>query len=202
MMAVRKISVGDDFEKAVAETVKVLESGGVAVFPTETVYGIGVAADCADALEKLRELKSRPAPKPFQMLASDIEMARKIGAVFNAHSRGLALAYWPGPLTLVVPDGTGSGTLGIRVPDSPFALALCQALGQPVISSSANRAGMPPALDADSADVFGGGVDLLIDAGPVVEGIPSTVVECREDGFTVLREGGISKEEIASAWMA
>lgn len=201
-MAIRKISLADDFDKAVRETVNVLNDGGVAVFPTETVYGIGVAADLADALAKLRELKDRPAPKPFQMLAADLEMARKIGAVFSAHARGLALAYWPGPLTLVVPDGTGAGTLGIRVPDSPFTLALCQALGRPVIASSANRAGSPPPLDADSADVFGDGVDLLIDGGPVVEGVPSTIVECRDDGFTVLREGGISKQAIASAWMA
>lgn len=201
-MARKTIVVTDDLAGPVNEAAAALEAGGIVVFPTETVYGIGVLDNRPEAVERLRELKERPAHKPFQMLVDDIEAARRYGAVFSKHARNLANAFWPGPLTLVVPDGTGSGTLGIRIPDSPFMLALCRKVGRPIITSSANKAGAEPPMDAAAADVFGDAVDLLIDGGGLVEGVPSTVVECREDGFTILRDGDIDREAIASAWMA
>lgn len=203
-MAIRRIHLQDGMDKAVSEAAAAMERGGVVIFPTETVYGIGVVSGDAAALARLRLLKGRAADKPFQLLTSGVGMARKMGAVFSSRAAKLARNYWPGPLTLVVPDGTGGdGTLGIRVPDSPFALALIERLGRPIVSSSANPAGMPPPLDADAADVFSYGEDgvaLLIDGGPVVGGTPSTVVRCGVDAYEILREGGVDGEAVRVAW--
>ncbi len=200
LMAAKTIRIANDWQSAVAPAAEVLRAGGVLVFPTETVYGIGVAADRPDALEKLRRLKQRPDEKPFQFLAADRAMAKSIGAVFSEKAERLAQAFWPGPLTLVVPDAAGAAFLGIRVPASAFVLALCRSLGGPIISSSANPAGAPPPADAAAADCFGTEVDLLIDAGAVAAGIPSTVVRCGEEKYEMLREGGIPQTSIDSVW--
>lgn len=200
-MAKKTIVLHNDAGPAVEAAVDVLRNGGVVVFPTETVYGVGVAAGDAAATATLRRLKSRNAAKPFQFLVSDLDMAKAMGAVFAAKAAKLARNYWPGPLTLVVPDGTADGgTLGIRVPDSPFVLDVCRRLGGALVSSSANHAGAPPPLDAESADVFGDDVDLLIDGGTVVGGVPSTVVLCRADSYEILRSGGVGDEAIRAAW--
>ena len=201
-MARRRIRIEQSVRQAAEEAAEVLKAGGVIVFPTETVYGVGVAAGNADALHKLRALKNRQAGKPFQFLAADMAMAERLGAFFTPKAKKLARNYWPGPLTLVVADGTGDAdaTLGIRIPDSPFVLALCRELDGAVISSSANPAGAPPPLDAEVADVFGDAIDLLIDGGPIPGGAPSTVVDCRSDDYLILREGSVDAEAVKSAW--
>jgi L-threonylcarbamoyladenylate synthase len=199
---IRRIRIEDGVAEAVDAAAGELERGGVVIFPTETVYGIGVVSGDAAALSRLRTLKGRAADKPFQFLTDGVDMARRMGAVFSARAARLARNYWPGPLTLVVPDGAG-GALGIRVPDSPFVLTLLGRLARPIISSSANPAGLPPPVDADAADVFSGGregVALLVDGGTVTGGTPSTVVRCVGDGFEILRDGGVDREAIRAAW--
>ncbi|MDR1745633.1 MAG: threonylcarbamoyl-AMP synthase [Planctomycetota bacterium] len=199
-MAKERIAIADDRNSAVSRAAAVLLDSGIVVFPTETVYGIGVLATDAKALARLRDVKQRPAPEPFQFLVADLDAAKGLGAVFSSRAARLARTFWPGPLTLVVPDGTNSGgTLGVRVPDSPFALALCRRVGGALISSSANPAGAPPPRDADAADVFGDAVDLLIDGGPA-EGVASTVVKCVGDEFEILRSGGVGNGGIRAAW--
>gem|GEM_PF-3388663 len=99
-----------------------------------------------------------------------------------------------------MPDGSGTGTLGIRVPDSPFVLQLLRALGRPIIASSANRQGENPPRAAEEADVFGNDVDILADGGKIADGIPSTVVLATKNDCRILREGGISADDIESAW--
>lgn len=200
-MAAKRIDMSKNMRAAVEAAAEVMEAGGVVVFPTETVYGIGVVSGNGEALAKLRRLKQREAAKPFQYLVENLRMARDLGAVFGSKAQKLARNFWPGPLTLVVADGTNSGaTLGIRIPDSLFVRDLCRRLGRAIISSSANPAGEEPPLDADAADVFAEGVDLLVDGGRVADGVPSTVVACRRDDYTILREGGIDAETIDAAW--
>ncbi len=200
-MAKETITCGADPRVAAARAAAVLRSGGIVVFPTETVYGVGVAAADRSALEKLRRLKDRPAEKPFQFLAADVAMAKRLGAVFSGRAERLADSFWPGALTLVLPDGrTPGGTLGIRIPDSPFVLALCRELGTPVITSSANAAGGPPPATAADADAFGDAVDLLVDGGAAVGGIASTVVQCDGDVLEILRRGGIAEAAIRAVW--
>lgn len=202
-MAVKRIGVtnDNDIRRAVETAAEILENGGVVVFPTETVYGVGVASGNAEALAKLRRLKGRGADKPFQFLAADLKMAGDLGAIFDTRARRLANDFWPGPLTLVVPDGTRTGgSLGIRIPDAPFVRALCRRLGKAIISSSANPAGLGAPLDAAGADVFGDGADLLVDAGPIADGVPSTVVECGAGDYRILREGGVERSAIEASW--
>ncbi|MCD8140104.1 MAG: threonylcarbamoyl-AMP synthase [Planctomycetaceae bacterium] len=203
-MAARHIAVQDGLDEAVEAAAEVMENGGVAIFPTETVYGIGVVSGDAAALDKLRRLKERGPDKPFQYLVADAEMAKAMGAVFPGRAGRLANHFWPGPMTMVVPDGTGgNGTLGLRVPNSPFVLALLERLRRPIISSSANHAGEEPPCDVNAADVFAGGpdgVELVVDGGPVMCGLPSTVVRCFEGGFEILREGSIDNEALRVAW--
>ncbi|MCC8191314.1 MAG: threonylcarbamoyl-AMP synthase [Planctomycetes bacterium] len=200
-MAKRRLDANASLEKAITAAAQILEAGGVIIFPTETVYGIGVVSGNADALATLRRLKGRENGKPFQFLAADLQMAKNLGAVFPSRALKLARNYWPGPLTLVVADGTDSdGTLGIRIPDSQFVLALCRRLERPLIAASANSAGAKPPADADAADVFGDAVDLVVDAGPIVDGTPSTVVHCLANEYHILRDGAIGADAIDAAW--
>ncbi|MCC8109832.1 MAG: threonylcarbamoyl-AMP synthase [Planctomycetes bacterium] len=199
-MAKRKIDRLKNHDHSVAAAATVFTDGGIVVIPTETVYGIGVVSGNTDALARFRQVKDRPGDKPFQFLVADMEMARRFGAVFSTHSGRLATHFWPGPMTLVLPDGTRNGTLGVRVPDSPFALQVLRELGRPIISSSANRSGQPAPLTADDADVFGDDVDLLVDGGPVSGGVPSTVVLCGSDDYEILRPGGVPEDAIENAW--
>lgn len=199
-MAAERIALNDGLAAAVTMAAAVFAADGVVVFPTETVYGIGVAVGQTEALAALRRLKSRDAAKPFQFLVADVAMAEAMGAVFSGGARRLAERFWPGPMTLVVPNRFGGEALGIRIPDAAFMLAVCRRLGGAVVSSSANQAGLPPPRDADAADAFGAEVDLLVDGGPVTGGTPSTVVRCRDDGYEILRQGGVDAGALAEAW--
>jgi L-threonylcarbamoyladenylate synthase len=201
-MSVRLARVADGFEQAVAAAATALLESGVVVFPTETVYGIGAKWDDAPAMKTLRSLKGRSGEKPFQLLMSDFEMAASLGAAFSEGAENLARAFWPGPLTLVVPHRDGSRTLGLRLPDSPFVRNVARAIGGAIAASSANPAGMPPPVDAAAADVFGDAVRLLVDGGPCRVGEASSVVLAKADGFTVLREGAIPRDRLARAWEA
>lgn len=189
-----------DFTSAVTAAVESLATGGIVIFPTETVYGIGVDAVNQEALSRLRGLKGRDADKPFQLLIADSRMGLTMGGLFSPGAKRLADRYWPGPLTLIVPDAQG-GTLGLRVPDHDFILAVIKKFGRAIATSSANPGGQPPPVEADGADVFGTAVDLLIDGGVCVVGTASSVVLTDKDnGFRVLREGAIAGEDLAVVW--
>lgn len=198
-MAKEVIRISHTLEPAVSAACHTFERGGVVVFPTETVYGIGVISADPDALARLARLKQRSDGKPFQLLVSGRDMAVSLGARFSPGACRLADTLWPGPLTLVVPDAAGA-TLGVRAPRSAFMLEVLRELGRAVVSSSANPAGLPPPTEAALADVFGDDVDLLVDGGPSEEKEPSTVVSCGENDFTILRQGALAEAEIRGVW--
>lgn len=189
-----------DFTDAVTAAVETLATGGIVIFPTETVYGIGVDATNQEALSRLRGLKGRDADKPFQLLVADSRMGLTMGGRLSPGAKHLADRYWPGPLTLIVPDEKG-GTLGLRVPDHDFVLAVIKKIGRAIATSSANPGGQPPPVDADRADVFGTAVDLLVDGGVCAVGTASSVVLTDKDGgFSMLREGAIAAHDLAVVW--
>lgn len=197
-----RVAIADDFETAVGETVTVLRRGQVVILPTETVYGLAVRADDANAVEALRRLKGRSSAQPFQVLVTGIDMAVGLGAVFSPGARRLAGKVWPGPLTLVTPTAGEGGTLGLRVPDSEFVLRVVRDLGRPLAATSANPHGEAPPTTADAADRFGEAVPLLVDGGPSRVGVASSVVKAEADGgFEILREGALTRDEIAAIWM-
>lgn len=176
-----------------------LRSGGVVAYPTETFYGLGALARDAAALERLARAKGRPEGKPLPLVAADLAMAAEV-AVLDGLARRLAERFWPGPLTLVVPAREelptpitgGTGTVGIRVPGSEVARALCAAAGGPIVSTSANPAGGPPAASAGALDAgLLARIDGLLDAGPTPGGPPSTVVAVEGGRLLLLREGAV-----------
>lgn len=173
--------------------------GGVAVIPTDTVYGIAAHPARPDAVARICTIKGRPTGKPIALLAADAPAVTAFGADFPPAARRLADAYWPGALTLVLPCG-GAGE-GFRVPDHAFTRRLLAACGGVLRVTSANLSGAMPAVNAVEAlkDV-GLEADLVIDDGPSPGGVPSTVVKVDADGtLTVLREGAIPSADIHRA---
>ena len=171
------------FEKAA----EVLNRGGVAVIPTDTVYGLAARPDFAAAVDRLYTIKGREAKKPIALLASDVEAVERFGYPVRGRARELAEKYWPGALTMVI------GKEGFRIPDHAETRALIAACGGVLRVTSANLSGRRPATDAPQAlaDV-GLSADCVVDDGVSPGGVPSTVVRVGEDGsIEVLREGAI-----------
>ncbi|MDQ6918844.1 MAG: L-threonylcarbamoyladenylate synthase [Candidatus Dormibacteraeota bacterium] len=168
-----------------SEAVAALRAGGVVGFPTDTVYGLAVLQG---GEAKVYEVKGRPAEQPLILMVADAVQAEAFVSV-DPRARWYMERWWPGPLTLVLP--AGEGTLGVRIPDHPVALELLRAAG-PLLTTSANRHGAPPALTAEEASRLPGLAGVL-DGGRVPGGEPSTVIALlpgRE--MTVIREGAIS----------
>lgn len=182
-----------------------LAAGGLVAFPTETVYGLGADAANATAIAHLYAAKGRPAFNPLIAHVADLAAARRIGR-FDVCALRLAEAFWPGPLTLVVPKTEGCpvadlataglDTVAIRVPAHPVAQAILRAFGGAVVAPSANVSGhVSPTLAAHVESDLGGRIDLIVDGGPVEVGVESTIVGCFEAPM-LLRPGGLSRERI------
>lgn len=183
--------------EGLARAAELLRSGQVVAFPTDTVYGVGVAASRPDRLEALFALKQRPPDRRIPMLVTDLAGAEAAGAVADERARILADRFWPGALTLVLP--TASGTQAFRAPDHPVALRLL-ALAGPLFATSANISDQPDTLGADEVRIaFARDQDDLaavLDGGEVPGGVASTVVDLTVSPARVLREGPISAEEL------
>ncbi|WP_257165953.1 L-threonylcarbamoyladenylate synthase [Bradyrhizobium sp. SRS-191] len=191
--------------KGISAAAGVFARGGLVAFPTETVYGLGADASNAAAIAHLYQAKGRPAFNPLIAHVADLGAARRIGR-FDATAERLAAAFWPGPLTLVVPqaDGcpvadlatAGLDTVAIRVPAHPIARALLAAFGGAVVAPSANISGhVSPTTAAHVAADLTGRIDLILDGGPVEVGVESTIVGCFE-APALLRPGGVPSEAI------
>ena len=174
-----------------------MASGGVAIVPTDTVYGVAAAPERRDALAAIIAAKGRDPGKPVQLLVASAECVEGLGLVLDGGAAALARAFWPGALTLVLPRRDGSGTEGVRVPDSEAARALCAAVGGALRCTSANRSGDPPALDFSGAMAALPGAAAAVDAGPAPGGVASTVAGVLPDGsLRLFRRGPISEEAL------
>ena len=184
--------------EGISRAAELLAGGAVIAFPTDTVYGVGVAASRPDRLEALFALKRRPADRRIPMLVSGLEDALGLGATVDDHARAIAARFWPGALTVVLP--LGDDTQAFRVPDHPVAIALIQAAG-PMLATSANVSDEPDTLGADEVLIaFATQQDELaavVDGGPVPGGVASTVIDLSVTPATVLREGPIGREELS-----
>jgi L-threonylcarbamoyladenylate synthase len=192
-------------EPAVAAAARALAAGGLVAFPTETVYGLGADATNAAAIAHLYQAKGRPAFNPLIAHVGDVEAARRI-ARFDAQATALATAFWPGPLTLVLPKTldcpvadlatAGLDTIAIRVPAHRIARDILRAFGGPVVAPSANLSGhVSPTTAAHVRSDLAGRIDLIVDGGPVEVGVESTIVGCFEVPV-LLRPGGLPRGEI------
>src|SRR5882757_2860630 len=192
-------------EAAVATAVGRLAEGGLVAFPTETVYGLGADATNAGAIARLYQAKGRPSFNPLIAHVSDLRVGMRI-ARFDATAIALAEAFWPGPLTLVLPKTkhcavadlatAGLDTVAIRVPAHPVARAILRAFGGPVVAPSANLSGhVSPTTAAHVQSDLAGRIDLIVDGGAVPVGVESTIVGCF-DAPMLLRPGGLPRDEI------
>ncbi len=182
-----------------------LRAGGLVAFPTETVYGLGVHARDAAAVERLFRVKGRPADNPVIVHLADLDALGQVAAQVTPLARSLAAQFWPGPLTLVLPAHDevpsavtgGASTVGVRVPDHPVARALLAAADLPVAAPSANRSGRPsPTTAAHVTADLGADVEVVVDGGACRLGLESTVVDARGRVPVVLREGAVTREDL------
>jgi len=195
------------FTRDVAEVAPVLRRGGIAVYPTETFYGLGAVASLPDAIARLARAKLRPEGKPLPLVAADRDMAFALWSAVPDEARVLAAAFWPGPLTLVsraakgLPaEVAGAGTVGVRVPGSEIARDLSRLSGAPLVSTSANLSGGEPVRCVEDLDpVLALAVDAVLDSGPTPGGLPSTVVEVGPGRVVLVRGGAVPWPEILRA---
>ncbi len=192
-------------EAAVARAARCLAEGGLVAFPTETVYGLGADAANPAAIARLYEAKGRPSFNPLIAHVGDIAAAMRI-ARFDATATKLAEAFWPGPLTLVLPRTNdcavadlataGLDTVAVRVPAHPVARTILRAFDGPVVAPSANLSGhVSPTSAAHVQSDLAGRIDLIVDGGAVPVGVESTIVGCFEAPM-LLRPGGLPRDEI------
>jgi len=205
-LATRLVVAGD---AAIAEAARVLAEGALVAFPTETVYGLGADAANGAAIARLYAAKGRPALNPLIAHVASAAAARKL-ARFDAAAERLASAFWPGPLTLVLPKAAdcpvadlataGLDSIAVRWPQHPVAQALLRAFGAAVVAPSANRSGhVSPTTAAHVLADLGGRLDLIVDGGATPVGLESTIVACLDESFgeaTLLRPGGVPRAAI------
>lgn len=182
-----------------------LAAGGLVAFPTETVYGLGAAAGNGAAIARLYAAKGRPRFNPLIAHVADVTAARRCGR-FDSAAEQLAAAFWPGPLTLVLPKQADCGvahlalagldSVAVRVPAHPVALALLAAFKEPVVAPSANRSGhVSPTSAVHVLADLRGRIDMVLDGGNCPIGVESTVVAC-VGAPRLLRPGGLPRDEI------
>jgi L-threonylcarbamoyladenylate synthase len=185
----------------------ILRAGGLVAFPTETVYGLGASALDEAAVRRVFQAKGRPASNPLIAHVADAEGAARLVREWPETARRLAEAFWPGPLTLVLPRGVavpdlvtaGLPDVAVRVPAHPVALAVLQAAAIPVVAPSANRSAAISPTTADHVEKsLGDQVDLILDAGPTRLGIESTVIDLSSTPPLLLRPGALEVGRIES----
>ncbi len=185
---------------------RALEEGAVAVFATDTVYGIGTGAFCETAVQKIYTIKQRPLAQPLQILVASVEQARQV-AQFSPAALQVAQKYWPGGLTLIVPSTKegepllrGAKGLGLRVPAyEPLRRVLSQ-MRMPLCSTSANVHGQPVLTDEASVlETFDGQVDYIL-LGGTLSPTASSVLDVTVNPARLLREGSILKQDLQQVW--
>ncbi len=190
------------------EAAEILRRGGVVAYPTETFYGLGALARDAAAVDRLARVKGRPDGKPLPLLAADRAQVEAVAVVGEGAAR-LADAFWPGPLTLVLPARAGlaeaitagTATVGIRIPGSDLARALAREAGGAIVATSANLSGEPPPASADAlAAALVARLDVVLDGGRTPGGLPSTVVALVGDSdVRLVRPGAVPLADVRIA---
>jgi len=197
-MQVVPVHPGDPRPARMGAACDVLRAGGVVALPTETFYGLAVDSSQPEAVSKLNQLKVKAPDSPVLLLAAGLEQVERVSAAPPPSFSVLAGAFWPGPLTLVLPAAPGlsvqitggRGTVGVRVPGVALPRLLAAAVGSPLTGVSANLHGEPPPRTAaEVAAAFPAGIDLLLDGGTTSGGAPSTVLDLAAPRPRILRLG-------------
>jgi len=202
MKKVIKINPRKPEKKGIAKAAKIIRSGGVAVFPTETVYGLGCSPFRKTAVKRIFRIKGRAFRKPLSVIVSDFRQVKKLVRNMSPLALRLMSSHWPGPLTIIfrksgrVPASVtgGSGTVGIRMPDHLITQELIRAAGTPLVATSANRSGRKPSTTAKSAAKAVEEADIVIDGGRSALRKPSTVIDLSGKKPKILRRGALKLE--------
>lgn len=193
--------------KSIQEAGAILKAGGLVAFPTETVYGLGADAFNTKAVARIFEVKNRPYFDPLIVHIHELSLLRKLAAELPPNAEKLIKKFWPGPLTLVLPKKgivpdivtAGLATVALRMPDHPIALELIEKSGVPVAAPSANPFEyLSPTTARHVRDQLGEKIDMILDGGPCLIGLESTVIDFSEKEPMLLRPGGLALEEIES----
>ena len=194
---------------AITVATATLDRDGLVVIPTDTVYGVAARLDRPEAVARLYVAKGRPEDKPIPVLISSPEHLARLTRDLPAGAARFAAHFWPGALTIALPRSaavpdlvvSGGDTVGLRMPDHPFALALIAACGGALAVTSANRSGEPSLREAAAvAEAIGGAVELIVDGGTTPGGLPSTVIALDAAGPRILRDGPIDLAALRAAW--
>lgn len=194
--------------ESIRRAADVLRGGGLVVFPTDTVYGLGVDPQNAAAVARIYDVKGREARKPLQLLLQSPDQLGLVARELSPLARKVADRFFPGGITLVVRRSgavpaeavAGGDTVGVRVPGSRVCLALVEAFGRPLAATSANLSGGPSPRTAEEAlGQIGELIDLVLDGGPCPAGIDSTVLDATGESLRVLREGAVAVRDIEEA---
>jgi len=189
-----------------ADGVAALQAGELIVYPTETFYALGADPFSRAALERLFRVKARDSGHPVGLIAADTAMAFSLAREVPIDARRLADAFWPGPLTIVIPacDGlapelTGPDGVAVRVSPNPLARELAIGLGHPITATSANLSGHPPARSlVEARAAFDAKVKVYLEGGNLTALAPSTLVAVDKNGWKMIRTGAISEDQIAA----
>ena len=192
-------------KEEVNECVKTLQNGGLIVFPTETVYGIGANAYCKESVEKIYEVKKRPEEKPLSIMVSSTREISKYAVINNDIERNIIENFMPGPLTIILNKkegvfdyiSSGKNTIGIRIPDNDMIMEILKESELPIVAPSANISGEPSGVVfEDILKDFNGKVDICINGGKPKISEPSTIVQVIDGEPVIIREGKITLDEI------
>jgi L-threonylcarbamoyladenylate synthase len=190
------------------QAVKEIQSGGVVMIPTDTLYGLAVDPRNRNAIERLFTVKGRAPSNAVAMICADLEQVEREFGLLSDLAKELSRLFWPGPLTMVI-DGNNlmkkngislDGSVGVRVPSHPVARALAHAVGHPITATSANRSGerAPQAVTEASKTILES-VGLILDAGELIGGLPSTIVDVRTKPVRLVRVGAIPWKDVLNS---
>ncbi|MFH1338721.1 MAG: L-threonylcarbamoyladenylate synthase [Candidatus Omnitrophota bacterium] len=191
-----KINPEQPEEDKIRTAAQALLEGGLAIIPTETVYGIAADARNSQAVSRLYEIKHRPSNKPLSLIIDDKEKAEEFSSGLSRPAYKLIDKFWPGPLTLILPK-IGGGSVGLRMPDNNIALRIIAAVGSALFCPSANLSGMPAPSDfGEAIKDLGDKIEVAIDGGKAKLGIESSVVDLTQTPYKIQRQGALSELEI------
>jgi L-threonylcarbamoyladenylate synthase len=192
-----KINPQNPEEEKIAEAASVIKTGGLVIFPTDTVYGLGADALDREAVKRVYQVKRRPQDKPLIIQVADIEQIHNLVAKVSQTAPILMKKFWPGALTLVFNRKSSPGTVALRMPDNRIALSLIKKAGVPLTAPSANLSGEPsPSRIEEINEELIKEIDLIIDGGETKIGIESTILDLTASPPRILREGAIPSAEI------
>ena len=202
---IRRIDPVNPQHDLIVEAARVIEKGGIVVFPTSFIYGLGADAFNEDAIDRVFRIKKRPLNKPLSVLVKNREILYRLVQYIPSYASIIMDRFWPGKITIVfkAKDGlpknltAGTNTIGVRIPEHRAACALVDVLDNPITGTSANFSGHAGCSQISDLDpLIADELDLILDAGPLEGGIGSTVIDVTSDAPKILREGAIAAEDI------